>query len=294
MRRGNWRTGRRDLPRKDPAGPPVQFAPPRTWHGPPRCGRLGPRLRPPACGRPCTPPSSPAAIRGRARPRGRSQAAPAARHSDSGHVRARPAPRVQEATISASPRAGDRRLEVRVLGSWSRAGDVRGGGRLTPGALRPPPVARRQFEDTPPPERVSFEVPSERRKRVKEAKRKEEEAKQAKALEECAWPRPRPGLPGAGPVDGKPTLGRRAGKPNENSDATEDAYKTIFVGRLSFETTESKLRREFGEFGEIKSVRPACRARASASDAAPTPAPDQDRARQGAKAARLCLHRVRE
>lgn len=150
---------------------------------------------------------------------------------------------------------------------------MRDGGRLTPGALRPPPVARRQFEDTPPPERVSFEVPSERRKRVKEAKRKEEEAKQAKALEECAWPRPRPGLPGAGPVDGKPTLGRRAGKPNENSDATEDAYKTIFVGRLSFETTESKLRREFGEFGEIKSVRPACRARASASDAAPTPPP---------------------
>ncbi|KAH8056729.1 snRNA binding protein [Aureococcus anophagefferens] len=36
---------------------------------------------------------------------------------------------------------------------------------------------------------------------------------------------------------------------------TGDAYKTLFVARLSYDTTEKKLRREFEQFGAIKALR---------------------------------------
>lgn len=34
-----------------------------------------------------------------------------------------------------------------------------------------------------------------------------------------------------------------------------DPFKTLFVGRVSFDATEKKLRREFEEFGPIKRIR---------------------------------------
>jgi len=43
--------------------------------------------------------------------------------------------------------------------------------------------------------------------------------------------------------------------PLENSEATGDPYKTLFVGRLSFDTSEHKLKREFEMYGQIKKVR---------------------------------------
>jgi len=43
--------------------------------------------------------------------------------------------------------------------------------------------------------------------------------------------------------------------PQKNQNATENAYKSLFVARLSYETTESRLKREFEEFGPIKKVR---------------------------------------
>ncbi|KAF1784240.1 Nucleotide-binding alpha-beta plait domain [Phytophthora cactorum] len=36
---------------------------------------------------------------------------------------------------------------------------------------------------------------------------------------------------------------------------TQDAYKTLFVGRISYETTEQQLRHEFEQYGPVKSVR---------------------------------------
>lgn len=36
---------------------------------------------------------------------------------------------------------------------------------------------------------------------------------------------------------------------------SSNAYNTLFVGRLSYETTEKKLRREFEQFGNIISIR---------------------------------------
>ena len=43
--------------------------------------------------------------------------------------------------------------------------------------------------------------------------------------------------------------------PKRNPAATADAYKTLFVARLAYETTERKLQKEFEAFGPIVSVR---------------------------------------
>ena len=45
-----------------------------------------------------------------------------------------------------------------------------------------------------------------------------------------------------------------AGKPLANPRATGDPYRTLFVGRLAYETGERRLRREFEEFGPVASV----------------------------------------
>lgn len=44
-------------------------------------------------------------------------------------------------------------------------------------------------------------------------------------------------------------------KPDEDPQIRGDAYKTLFVGRLSYEAKESDLEREFGRFGPIERVR---------------------------------------
>lgn len=44
-------------------------------------------------------------------------------------------------------------------------------------------------------------------------------------------------------------------KPSENTAAVSDPYKTLFVGRLAYETTERNLERVFSEWGQIKGVR---------------------------------------
>jgi U1 small nuclear ribonucleoprotein len=39
-----------------------------------------------------------------------------------------------------------------------------------------------------------------------------------------------------------------------NPSATSDPYRTLFIGRLAYETTEKKLQREFEEFGPVTGV----------------------------------------
>jgi len=43
--------------------------------------------------------------------------------------------------------------------------------------------------------------------------------------------------------------------PHEDDKVESDPFKTLFVARIKFETNESKLKREFEEYGRIKSVR---------------------------------------
>lgn len=44
-------------------------------------------------------------------------------------------------------------------------------------------------------------------------------------------------------------------KPNDVGSATADPYRTLFVGRLAYDTTERTLKRVFDEWGRIKEVK---------------------------------------
>jgi len=43
--------------------------------------------------------------------------------------------------------------------------------------------------------------------------------------------------------------------PAENESATTDPYRTLFVARIHYDTSESKLRREFETYGKIKQIK---------------------------------------
>ena len=43
-------------------------------------------------------------------------------------------------------------------------------------------------------------------------------------------------------------------RPSEDPNIRGDALKTLFVGRLSYDTKEQDLEREFGRFGPIERV----------------------------------------
>lgn len=45
-----------------------------------------------------------------------------------------------------------------------------------------------------------------------------------------------------------------SGDPQSYMNATTDPYKTLFIARINYDTSESKLRREFEAFGSIKKV----------------------------------------
>lgn len=49
-------------------------------------------------------------------------------------------------------------------------------------------------------------------------------------------------------------LGLRSGDPHNDPNAQGDAFKTLFVARVNYDTTESKLRREFEVYGPIKRI----------------------------------------
>ena len=84
------------------------------------------------------------------------------------------------------------------------------------------------MEDGPPPERVVKETPKQRQERVK--KRKLEAYKETLEENIASW------------------------DVHNNPKATSDAYKTLFVGRLSYDVTDKKLRREFERYGPLKDV----------------------------------------
>jgi U1 small nuclear ribonucleoprotein len=85
-----------------------------------------------------------------------------------------------------------------------------------------------KFEDEAPPAPSTFEPPKERKDRITMEKKNKHEA----LLE---------------------TL-RSAYKPSEYS-MVSDPYKTLFVGRLAFETTERTLRRVFEEWGRVANIK---------------------------------------
>lgn len=45
--------------------------------------------------------------------------------------------------------------------------------------------------------------------------------------------------------------------PNSNEESTTDPFKTLFVGRINYYTSESKIKREFESYGPIKQIKMA-------------------------------------
>jgi len=85
------------------------------------------------------------------------------------------------------------------------------------------------FSSDVPPKRETWESPLERKeRRHKEKLEKHKEALKALIAEY---------------------------DPHKDPNAVGDPFKTLFVGRISFDSTEKKLKREFEVFGSIKKVR---------------------------------------
>ena len=111
--------------------------------------------------------------------------------------------------------------------------------RERPVKRKPPPysgVAKYLglFEATAPPARIVHETP--RDKREKRKKLKAEEHQRQLEDEIKAWDPHKPSV-------------------NVASVTTQDAYKTLFVARLSYDTTEDTLRREFEGYGPVARIR---------------------------------------
>ncbi|XP_033123855.1 U1 small nuclear ribonucleoprotein 70 kDa-like [Anneissia japonica] len=81
-------------------------------------------------------------------------------------------------------------------------------------------------EDTPPPTRGE----TRDEKKVRKAKEREDQTAMNLREEIESW------------------------DPHNNGSATSDAFKTLFVARINFDTSESKLRREFEAYGPIKMI----------------------------------------
>lgn len=84
------------------------------------------------------------------------------------------------------------------------------------------------FETIPPPPRINQETPAEKSARVKEEHARSEADKLQLLVTDY--------------------------DPKHNVKATENPFNTLFVGRLAYETTERKLRREFEQYGAIKQI----------------------------------------
>ena len=85
------------------------------------------------------------------------------------------------------------------------------------------------FSTEKPPKREPWESPKER----KERRHREKLEAHKKELEELI----------------------KKYDPHKDANAVGDPFKTLFVARISYDTTEKKLKREFEVFGSIKKVR---------------------------------------
>ncbi|KEP61972.1 UNVERIFIED_CONTAM: RNA recognition motif-containing protein [Hammondia hammondi] len=86
-----------------------------------------------------------------------------------------------------------------------------------------------KFESGPPPPTVPYETPKQRLLRQKRARLLSHLSKQKELIKQY--------------------------NPKEDKKLTGDPFRTLFVGGISYDTTEKKLRREFEQYGSIKRVR---------------------------------------
>jgi hypothetical protein len=77
--------------------------------------------------------------------------------------------------------------------------------------------------------------------------------------------------------------GLKGWDPAKDEGIEGDPFKTLFVGRISYEVDEKKLRREFEEFGPVKRIRLVTDEKSGTLSALPPLRPTSacSRARQG-------------
>eukprot|EP01066_Platyproteum_vivax_P012573 Platyproteum_vivax@DN5711_c0_g1_i1.p1 len=85
------------------------------------------------------------------------------------------------------------------------------------------------FESDKPPLREPFEPPKDRRARLRQEKIEQHRESLKKLIEQY--------------------------NPLKDPNAVGDPFRTLFVARLSYDTTEKRLKREFEQFGPIKRVK---------------------------------------
>lgn len=85
------------------------------------------------------------------------------------------------------------------------------------------------FAKEKPPKRDAWESPKEKKERRMSAKTEEHKKELKKLIEKY--------------------------DPHKDPNASGDPFKTLFVARVSYDTTEKKLKREFEAFGSVKRVK---------------------------------------
>lgn len=87
----------------------------------------------------------------------------------------------------------------------------------------------KKFEVTPPPAPIPFESPRQRKQRIKRTKLLQHLQQQQQLVELY--------------------------KPLQDKNIQGDPFCTLFIGKLSYDTTEKKLKREFEVYGQIKRIK---------------------------------------
>ena len=90
------------------------------------------------------------------------------------------------------------------------------------------------FETTAPPARIVHETPRDKREKRKKLKQEEHQKQLEEEIKQ--WDPHKPSSAVA-------------------AVTTKDAYKTLFVARLSYDTTAETLRREFEAYGPVSRIR---------------------------------------
>lgn len=113
-------------------------------------------------------------------------------------------------------------------------------------------------KDTPPPRPPQPDTKEARKKRKRDEKDSLNKQRITEQLEHCtiipAPPSPSSTRTGSIQPECSHNPSIYAGDPQENPEATADAYKTLFVARVSYDTNERRLKREFEEYGPVKKV----------------------------------------
>lgn len=119
--------------------------------------------------------------------------------------------------------------------------------------LHPVFVPLPQFETTDPPKREISETAKERQERLRKERLAAHKAKLHEAIAKCTSPG-HAVCCSARVSHCSPLSPCLSDDPTDVPEDSGNAFNTLFVARLSYNTTEEKLKQEFQDYGPVKSV----------------------------------------